>query len=243
MATAPAEAPYPAAARPRHPFFTWVAAIAVALAVAGFARTYYLKIAFGTPELSALKHLHGLLMTAWIVLFAVQVRLVATGRTNVHRKLGIAGALLAAMVIFAATDLAITSAREGFTPLATLSPFVFMVLPIGDVTTFTLLVTAAIFLRKRPEIHKRLMVVATLGMLTPAVARMVINLGVPPAPPIFFLILDLVILGVIAYDTKRNRRLHPAFVAAFGVVLFVQVGRLVVSQTEAWMSFAKWLVG
>lgn len=242
MATTSAETPIPPALRPRHPFYTWAAALAVLVAVIGFARTYYLKVAFGTPELSALKHLHGLVMTSWLVLFVVQVRLVATGRTAIHRKVGIAGALIAFMVVFAATDLAITSAREGFTPLATLSPLVFLVLPMGEVVTFTVLITAAILLRKRPEYHKRLMVVGTLSMLTPAVARMVINMGIPPAPPLFFLLTDVMILGCIAYDTMRHKRVHPAFASAFGVVLLIQVGRLVLSQTEAWMTFAKWLV-
>jgi hypothetical protein len=59
--------------------YTWAALVAVLIVFAGFARSYYLKGAFGSPDLAPLVHLHGLVMTAWIALFFVQVRLVAAG--------------------------------------------------------------------------------------------------------------------------------------------------------------------
>src|SRR5260221_933804 len=80
--------------RSERTFYTWAAVVAALVVFAGFARTYYLKGAFGTPDLSTLKHLHGFVMTAWFTLFLVQVRLVATGRTRIHRKLGVAGAVV-----------------------------------------------------------------------------------------------------------------------------------------------------
>ena len=58
----------------------------------------------------------------------------------------------------------------------------------------------------------------------------------------FFALADLLILACVAFDTLRNRRLHPAFMAGFAVVVVGQIGRLAFSQTAAWMSFAKWLV-
>src|ERR1700682_3571082 len=85
--------------RSERTFYTWAAVVAALVVFAGFARTYYVKGAFGTPDLSALKHLHGFVMTAWFTLFLVQVRLVATGRTRIHRKLGVAGAGPAAVVV------------------------------------------------------------------------------------------------------------------------------------------------
>lgn len=231
------------AASPRESrgLFTVIALVIALVAVAGFARTYYLKLAFGTPELTALKHLHGLVMTAWIVLLITQVRLVATGRTAIHRKLGLAGIVLAAMVVFVGVDLAITSAREGFTPVAAVPPLVFLAMPMGEATTFTVLFTAAILYRGRPDIHKRLVIVATLGMLTPAMARLAVMTGAPVIPPVFFAMTDVLIISCIAWDWARNRRLHPAFLAGLGVVVAVQVGRLLVARTEAWQQVAKWL--
>jgi hypothetical protein len=71
-------------------------AIVAALTVfVGFAPTYFLKALFGAPSLSPLLHVHGLLFTSWIVLLAAQTALVAGRRTDVHRRLGLAGGVLA----------------------------------------------------------------------------------------------------------------------------------------------------
>ncbi|HEV3063357.1 MAG TPA: hypothetical protein VGY48_34245 [Vicinamibacterales bacterium] len=61
----------------------------------GFAQTYYLKVLFGTPPLRLLLHVHGVVMTAWVVLFLVQVGLIAERRTDLHRRLGVMGAVVA----------------------------------------------------------------------------------------------------------------------------------------------------
>lgn len=223
--------------------YTWAAAVALAVVFFGFARTYYLKGAFGTPELSALKHVHGVLMTSWFVLFFAQVRLVATHRTLAHRRLGIFGVMLAMLLVIVGTQLGIASARSGVSPIPSVPPLVFLVMPIGEVVVFTALFTAAVLLRKRPDYHKRLMVLATLAMLTPAMARLPFDFVRSGGPLAFFALTDLVILSCIAFDTVRNRRLHPVFIAGFIVVVAGQLGRLAFSQTAAWNGIARWLVG
>ncbi|MGE5093760.1 MAG: hypothetical protein ACM3SO_01395 [Betaproteobacteria bacterium] len=222
--------------------YTWAAAVAIAVVFFGFSRTYYLKGAFGTPELSTLKHIHGVLMTAWFVLFFTQVRLVATQRIAVHRQLGVLGVVLAAGLVFVGTQLGIASARSGMSPIPSVPPLVFLVMPIGEVVIFTTLFTAAVLLRRRSPWHKRLMVLASLAMLTPAVARLPFDFVRSGGPLAFFALTDLVILSCIAVDTARNRRLHPAFAIGFVVVVVGQLGRLALSQTPAWNAFARWLV-
>lgn len=240
MASTPIDAPLPRAATERS-LYTWGAIAALLVAFAGFAPTYYLKGVFGGRELSAMIHLHGVVMTAWFALFLVQARLVATGHTALHRKLGMAGAVLAAAVVGMGLATAIASVRLGSTPVG-MPPLVFLVMPLGEVVTFTVLIGAALALRKRAAWHKRLMLAAAIAILTPAMARITKLLELPGAPITFFVLVDLLLLACIAYDTWRNRRLHPAFAAGFAVVLFVQAGRLALAQTEAWMGFAKWLV-
>src|SRR3712207_2906720 len=78
-------------------FYTGMAVAAAAVVFAGFARTYYLKPYFGTPSLTPLLHLHGVLFTSWIVLFVVQTTLVAVRRVNVHRRLGAVGGAVAVL--------------------------------------------------------------------------------------------------------------------------------------------------
>jgi hypothetical protein len=216
-----------------------VAALAAAVVVvAGFAPTYYLKAAFGTPELSTLKHFHGLVMTAWFTLFTVQALLIAKGNVAAHRKAGAWGILLAIALVITGTALGIASAKAGVSPDAKLSPLVFLVLPIGEMVTFAGFFTAAILLRKRSAWHKRLMLIASVAMITPAVARMAVvrDLG----PLAFYAVPDLIIIGCIVFDAKRNGRVHPAFVGGLVVLLVSQLGRLALSQTAAWMTFARW---
>src|SRR5580704_4292383 len=84
-------------------FYAGVAIGTALLVFVGFARTYYLKVLFGTPELQVLLHVHGLVMTTWFVLFFVQVRLIAVHRTALHRRLGVGGAILAGLVLVLST--------------------------------------------------------------------------------------------------------------------------------------------
>ena len=228
--------------RSERPLYTYAALVAALVMLAGFAPSYYLKSVFGTPELTTLKHVHGVVMTTWFALFFVQARLAATGRIAMHRQLGLAGFFIGLLVLATGTTLAIASARAGASPVPGLSPLVFLVMPLGEMVAFAVLFGAAIVLRKRSAYHKRLMLLASVAMITPAFARlagMVVGGG---GPLVFFGLTDLVILGCIAYDTAKNRRLHPAFLAGFVFIVVVQFGRLALSQTSAWMSFAKWVV-
>lgn len=222
--------------------YTWAAVIALVVVFAGFARSYYLKGAFGSPELSTLKHLHGILMTSWFVLFLVQSRLVAKGRTLVHRQLGVFGVMLAILLVIVGMQLGIASARNGVTPVPGIPPLVFLVMPVAEVSIFVALFAAAVALRRHGAYHKRLMVLASLAMLTPAMARLPLDFVRGGGPLVFFALTDLVILAAIAFDTVRNRKLHPAFIAGFVVVVAGQLGRLALSQTAAWNDFARWLV-
>jgi hypothetical protein len=65
----------------------------------GFAKNCYLRAWIGTRPITVMVHVHGLVMTAWILLFLMQTLLIAKGRTDVHRKLGVAGAFLAFIVV------------------------------------------------------------------------------------------------------------------------------------------------
>jgi hypothetical protein len=221
--------------------YTWAAVVAALVVLAGFARTYYAKTAFATPELRPLLHLHGLVMTAWFGLFIVQVRLAATQRLGIHRRLGIYGMVVAALVVVVGTVTAITAAALGHAPPGAPPPLVFLAIPIGDVTLFTILVSAAFVLRRRPEYHKRLMVVASLGILTAAIARIPIDSLQAGGLPAFFALTDVIVLTFVAADTIKHRRLHPAYAWGFGAVLLSQVARFAGAGTPQWLAFATWL--
>lgn len=119
------------AARDRR-LYTWVAVFLPLIVLTGFARTYYLKGFFGTPALPGLLvHLHGLVMTTWVVFFVVQVSLVASRRTRVHQRLGVGGGILAALVIIVGVLTAIAAAARGAAPTG-VPALQFLVIPLGD---------------------------------------------------------------------------------------------------------------
>ena len=221
--------------------YTWVAAFIPIIVLAGFARTYYLKGLFGTPALPGLLvHLHGVVMTLWVVLFVVQVWLVASRRTKVHQRLGVVGAVLAPLVICVGILTAIAAAaRAGPGPV----PLRFLVIPFGDMLGFAIMLGTALYFRRRMEIHKPLMVLAAFNFVPPAIVRIPLHFIEAGGPLVFFGLTDLCVLACVAFDTARNRRLNPAF--ALGTLLFVasQPLRLLLAGTDVWMRFAASLVG
>src|SRR6185295_1851119 len=93
-------------------------AVAVVLTVfAGFAPTYFLRPLFTTAPLMPLLHLHGLIFTSWIVLFLIQTTLVAAHRTDIHRRLGIVGGVIATLMVLLGVTTALVRANQGATPL------------------------------------------------------------------------------------------------------------------------------
>ncbi|HET7778580.1 MAG TPA: hypothetical protein VFL07_08510 [Rudaea sp.] len=221
-------------------FFAWGAAVIVLVAFGGFARTYYLKLAFDTPALTTLVHAHALVMTAWVLLFVTQTRLVAAQRTDLHRRLGVFGVLLLVLIVAIGVETAIASARRGLTP-TDMPPLMFLVIPLGTVVVFAVLAGAAVLYRRRSDIHKRLMLLATLTILTPAIARIPWEPFRAMGPPLFLAVTDTCVLAFVAYDTWKNRRLHPALLWGTLFFLVSQPLRMMLAHTAAWTQFATWL--
>lgn len=220
-------------------FFTGMAVAAVLTVFAGFAPSYYLKGLSGAPELTPLLHLHGVVFTSWILLFLVQTTLIAARRTDLHRRLGVVGGLLGVLLPVVGLPVAIWSARRGFTPPGGPPPLVFLAIPFADLVVFAILVGAGLYFRRRTEIHKRLMLMATIGLLTPAIARLP---HVAAAGPAAFLgLTDLFVVACLLYDRITHGRVHRAFWWGGLSLIVSQPLRLSISGTDAWLAFASWL--
>jgi hypothetical protein len=217
-------------------------ALAFALTVfAGFSRSYFLKLHYGTPALSVLLHIHGVVFSAWILLFAAQTTLVSAHRTDLHRRLGVAGAVLAGLLLVMGTATAILRVRDGSAPIPGVSGLAFLAIPMFDMVVFAILAGSGLALRRRLETHKRLMTLATIGLLSAPLARIpwVFRAG----PPGFFGLTDLFIVAMLVYDLATRRRVHPATVWGGLVLVASQPLRLMISGTAAWTAFAAWATG
>jgi hypothetical protein len=224
--------------------YTGVAIGTALIIFIGFAQTYYLKALFGTPPLRMLLHIHGLVMTAWIVLFFVQVRLIAAGRRDLHRRLGVAGVVLAGLALVLGTAVALS---QGHIHLinndpAVDPPLAFLPVPLGVLILFGTFVTAAILQRRHADFHKRLMVLASLSILLPGIDRLPFHFIDVADQSILFGINDVCVVICIAYDTFKTRRLHPAWVWGGGLIVSLQILTLMVRHTAAWLRIAEWML-
>jgi hypothetical protein len=218
-------------------------AIAILITVfAGFSRTYFFKAHFGSPELSLLLHIHGLVFTGWVLFFLSQTTLVAARRTDLHRRLGVAGAVLAALVLIVGTTTAIVRAKQGAVPIPGVPPLAFLAIPFFDMVVFAILVGTGLYYRRRLEAHKRLMTLATISLMSAPIARLPLEL-LKAGPPAFFGLTDLFIVALLVYDLTTRRRLHPATIWGGLLIVASQPLRLIIAGTPAWMAFAGWLTG
>ena len=187
-----------------------------ALVFAGFAPTYYMTF-FGDGAratvsggpFTLLVHLHGALFTGWVLLFVAQTALVASHRLRVHRRLGVAGAMLAAAMILTGTLTAVATAKRGGTPVG-VDPLAFLAIPIFDMVLFATFVTAALVLRRNKDMHKRLMLLAYISIIVAAVARLP---GVAPLGPLAFFGLgySLVAVAAITISCRGAECTRPIF--------------------------------
>jgi len=210
------------------------------IVLAGFGRTYYFKGVFGSPPLpSSLVHVHGLLMTAWVVLFIAQVRFISSKRIRLHQRFGYAGIGLAALIVATGVPTALRAAKYGSASAPPgVPPLAFLAIPLFDLLMFTLLFGGAIYYRRRPAAHKSLMLLTAINFLPPAVAR------IPVAPlqalgPIWFLgfptALAFLCLGL---DARRHGRVNTVFATAVVLLVGSYIARLALMTTGAWLDFA-----
>jgi hypothetical protein len=226
----------------RSRFYGYLAAAVAVLMVLGFTRTWFLRAWFDVPPITWLLHLHAVVFSAWFALFIVQTRLISTGRTRTHMQLGVLGVCLAAVVVITGLATTVVSAAEPrMRPMGMSSPQ-FVIFPLIAIVSFGALVGAAVALRHRPQIHKRLMVLAMISVLGPPVARLIAVLGqresflaIQTTVAAFFIIWCLIA------DWIRNRVVHPVF-AVGGILLVLSWPlRAAVAHTAGWERIGQWM--
>ena len=241
---------YQAHIRSEHKFFTGMAVLLLATVFAGFAPSYYLlnqlhgTTGSGLPggsNLTPLVHVHAIAFSAWMLLFVAQTTLIAAHRVSWHRRLGIAGSLLAVAMVVLGLLVAVEGSRLGHRP-PEVEKYVFLIIPVVNALIFGAFVAFGIANRSRPASHKRYMLLATISLVTPAIVRM--HLPVVPAGPIGgFIVTDMFILAAWGWDWLSNGRIHS--VLLWGGVLSIasQPLRILFAQTDIWRSFAVGLIG
>lgn len=220
-------------------------AIAILISVlVGFGRSFFLSPLFPNhPAPTELVfYLHGALFTSWIIIFFAQVSLISRGRTKLHKKIGFASAFLVVAMVILGVIGALTAASRstGFVGIP-VPPLQFLAVPLFDMIVFPAFVAMAYIRRNNSQSHKRWMVLATLNLITAAIARwpVVSSLG----PLAYFGITDLFIVALALWDFRSQGKIHQVTLWGGLLMIISQPLRLIVSGTSAWMAFATWATG
>jgi hypothetical protein len=236
------------AARPknRRRYFVAVAAVLLAVVIAGFGRTFFGRAFFDVPPIPGYLIAHGFVLVSWFVLVVVQTSLVAAHRTDLHRRLGVLGGFVAAAVVVAAVVAVIyypasVNARGSMFDGTTLDPLLVRTIVWTDLAalaTFVIFVAAALYWRRRSDVHKRLMLLASIGILGPAVGRIAPTLALAGAPQWSQSSASLLLfigpaLSLVVYDVVARRRPHWATVVGIAVWWGLTGGAIAIAMSDA----------
>jgi hypothetical protein len=234
----------------RSSFYVAMAGIFVIVAFGGFTPTYWSKLAAGTFKGAPIVHIHGALYFLWTTFFFVQTALVASGRALKHRAWGLAGIALATAMTISVVLAAINSMKVAQGIGMGDEARRFSVVSLSGAVLFSAFVAAAIANVRRPEIHKRLMLLAMVPLMHAAMARLFMLVLAPPGasgpPPVFVavppgLFVDLAIVAAMVYDRRTRGRPHPVYFAGGALILAVQLLSVPVGATDTWLAVARWV--
>ena len=221
-----------------HALYLALTAALVATVVVGFWPSYFGRLWQGTFDAPWFMHVHAAVFTGWMVLLMVQAVLAAVGRVRAHRRLGTAGiavgVLLLIMGLFVSFAAPAAHVRAGRWTVDRAAGF--MLLPLVDMVLFAGFFAAAIVYRRRPEIHKRLIISATVAVSFAAAARIyntdVVRLITLWLAPIAF---------AAVFDLVTRRRVHAVWLISLAVFVCAAL-RVFVMDSTAWLTIGRMLL-
>lgn len=223
----------------------------IAIAFLGFAPTYWLPLAAGAFKANPVVHIHGLAFFSWTLFFLVQAWLVASGRTARHRSVGLIGISLATVMTMLGILAAINQMKGAIAIGQADAGKAFAIVPLAGLAFFAVAVAIAIANVRRPEMHRRLMLLASVSILDAPIARWFLTFLAPPGPPgpppvaadIGPTAVTWLLLGfAIFHDWRRTGRPHPVYLIGGPALVALKLAQIPLSTTAAWKSAAEWVL-
>jgi hypothetical protein len=221
-----------------HLFFSSMSLLILISVFIGFAHTYFLAGVFRAPLPAPIIHFHGAVFSCWILLLVVQTSLVSAHRVDIHRRLGIFGFCLACLMVVLGVLAATNALARNASPPG-IDPKTFYVIPLGDMFSFAVLIFFAFLYRSNSPAHKRLILIATVTLLTAAFARWPVAFLLGKPLPAMLMSYSMLVMLVL-YDFWSTHKIYRATVIGSAFLIFVQLARLPFAHTSAWQSFASW---
>jgi hypothetical protein len=221
-------------------FFVAMAALVILTVFAGFAPSFYLRSSFHPDhELSLLLHIHGLVFSTWVIMFLGQTLLIANGSRILHQRLGWFTLGVAAVMLLLVAAATAEQMRRGL-PIEEAAADIS--LNSFGAIMFGVPLIGAIYYRKRPDWHKRLMLCATLSLLGAPILRLILrttNLDFPSAVVLGAVLANLFFLPCFAYDMLSRGRIHRAYLYVLALFIVCQIFMLRVLSWAPWLDFSR----
>jgi hypothetical protein len=198
-------------------FYFGMSLVFAAIVVTGFSRTVNQSLFHPAIPRPLILWFHGAAFSGWVLFYIFQSALVRTHNVKWHRFFGWFGAALGAAMVLLGITTAIVMGRFDAVQLHQPDP-TFLSIPFYDMIAFAVLVSLAISRRKTPELHRRLLFIATCSLLDAPFGRFdyLFNHN------LFYLCLDLVILLGVARDLLVNHRVHAVYRYALPILIACQ---------------------
>jgi hypothetical protein len=207
------------------------------VAAYGFSHTVDQNLIHATPTRPRILYLHGVVFSGWVVFFIVQSALVRTHNVAVHRKLGWFGVAWGVVILVLGVATAISMTRFKIITLHSTDAAQFLIVPLWDITCFTIAFALAIYWRKKPEFHRRLILIASCVLTAAAFARFPEHL----LPFTWFYAgVDLLIFLGVVRDLTVNKRVHPVYLYALPALILGQtlVMHVLLTASPQWSKIA-----
>lgn len=225
-------------------FYIVVFTLSLFVVLAGFTPTYVFPLIQKSFNAKPFVHIHAALFSAWIILIITQPLLVKTGHTRIHKKIGIAGFILAVCMIIIGSLFAITVAKMSIGTENEYMGKAFLVIPLTDMLLFTTFIGFSYFYTRNPDYHKRLILLATTSLLPAAFTRIPIFVDIANAN--FYaaiLIMDSFLFMGIIYDIIERRRINAVYMWGGIFLLSVHISRPFLAQTNFWLKISDFILG
>ena len=223
------------AARPRRILYMALSGLMALIAVVGFWPRYFGPLVFGTLVQPLLIHIHATIFTGWLLLFFLQAYFAATKRIRLHLAVGKVGIWYGVLLIIVGLTTGVIRSAASPSPRAE----ALLLAIIQDMLMFAGFFAAAVVYRKKPRLHRPLMVVAATSLLVAAVGRMGPLLPADPfRSPVAILIWSSPLLVAMAQEFRATRSIHPIYWIGIAVFVVRRYSVAPLAQTESWKDFA-----
>jgi hypothetical protein len=199
-------------------FYFTMSLVMAGVVVAGFSRTVNSSLFHANPPRPVLLWMHGAAFSAWVVFFIAQSGLVRVRKVSWHRLLGWFGAGLAAVMVVLGCVIAVVMTRFDTVQLHQTNIESFLAIPYCDMIVFGVGVGLAIYWRKRPDFHRRLLFLATCQLMDAAVGRFAFIFD----HNLFYPCLDLLIVLGMGRDLVVEGRVHKVYRYALPAIIVLQ---------------------